>query len=306
MAVQEAALAVWWFPVASELTGSSPWIHRVFPSGIILANPGKFQLFRPFNITIGSGQSASYGYYGSWMCPWQRPTLTMHLFSRVATLQPTVMSLCSCVWGKHIFSVEGSIQSLTDAKGGGLGACSQRAPTILNCRCMLAKQSLFLSAISVLLQVIWHRMQKVLIMLWCNYLLQRHWQFHCTQTCKYDAIGRCNPFKQLVDPMLKAFLWITECLMHSILILFVTTWLMLKSVWWMRFGIPSQLSSILSFYKEFKLHTVYWTLFWGFEADKTTTTQWSGGRVQVWVQVQVPAGHLAITLEGCSRRQSKV
>ena len=49
------------------------------------------------------------------------------------------------------------------------------------------------------------------------------------------------------------------------------------------------LSSILAFSKEFKLHTVYWTLFWGFWADKTTTTHWSGGRAQVWVQVRAPA-----------------
>ena len=44
----------------------------------------------------------------------------------------------------------------------------------------------------------------------------------------------------------------------------------------------------------------------GLGADKTFTTRWSGGRVQVWVQVQAPACHLAITPEGCSRRQSKV
>ena len=32
----------------------------------------------------------------------------------------------------------------------------------------------------------------------------------------------------------------------------------------------------------------------------------SGGKVQVWVQVQAPACHLEITSEGYSRRQSKV
>ena len=32
----------------------------------------------------------------------------------------------------------------------------------------------------------------------------------------------------------------------------------------------------------------------------------SGGRVQVWVQIRAPAGHLAITPEGYLRRQSKV
>ena len=38
--------------------------------------------------------------------------------------------------------------------------------------------------------------------------------------------------------------------------------------------------------------------------DKTFTTSWSGGRVQVWAEVQAPACHLAITPEGYSRRQS--
>ena len=56
-------------------------------------------------------------------------------------------------------------------------------------------------------------------------------------------------------------------------------------------------------------------LFWDFRADKsyykTFTTHWSGCsltlncRVQVRVQVQVPAGYPAITSEGYSRRQSK-
>ena len=44
----------------------------------------------------------------------------------------------------------------------------------------------------------------------------------------------------------------------------------------------------------------------GFWADKTSTTHWSGCRVQVWVHVQAPACHLAITPKGCLRRQSKV
>ena len=87
-------------------------------------------------------------------------------------------------------------------------------------RLMLA---LFSPAKSVLLHVlktIWHRttiLQMVRIMFWCNYLLERHWHFHCSETCRYDVIGRCNPFEQLVDPMLKVFLLITEPLMHSIL-----------------------------------------------------------------------------------------
>ena len=46
--------------------------------------------------------------------------------------------------------------------------------------------------------------------------------------------------------------------------------------------------------------------FWDFRADETSTTLWSGSRVQVWVQVWAPVAHLAITSELCSRRQSKV
>ena len=30
--------------------------------------------------------------------------------------------------------------------------------------------------------------QKVQMMFWYNYLLERHWLFHCTQTCRYDTI----------------------------------------------------------------------------------------------------------------------
>ena len=55
----------------------------------------------------------------------------------------------------HLISgVEGSIQSMTEAKGEGLGACPWRLHTILNCRRMMAKQSLFSPANTVLLQVL--------------------------------------------------------------------------------------------------------------------------------------------------------
>ena len=47
-------------------------------------------------------------------------------------------------------------------------------------------------------------------------------------------------------------------------------------------------------------------LFMDFSSDKSFTTRWSGGRVQVWVQVQAPAANFAITPEGYSRRQSKI
>ena len=74
----------------------------------------------------------------------------------------------------------------------------------------------------------------------------------------------------------------------------------------MRLGNNSLLSSIFASStdqnlskKEIKLHT-------DFRADKNFRTCWSGCRVQVWVQVQVPACHLrlAIISEGYCRQQS--
>ena len=72
-----------------------------------------------------------------------------------------------------------------------------------------------------------------------------------------------------------------------------------RPVWWMRVEIDSgsQLSSISAFWK---VQTPQ-RLFWDFWPDKTITTSWSGSKVQV-----APAGHLAITFKGYSRRQSKV
>ena len=56
----------------------------------------------------------------------------------------------------------------------------------------------------------------------------------------------------------------------------------------------------------FKFHTVFWTSFLGFRADKISTTHWSGCRVQVWVHFRAPASLLAIIPGGYSRRQMKV
>ena len=47
--------------LAGDNTGFFPRIRRIFPSGNIRSNPGKFRLFGPYDITIGSGRSASYG-----------------------------------------------------------------------------------------------------------------------------------------------------------------------------------------------------------------------------------------------------
>ena len=65
----------------------------------------------------------------------------------------------------------------------------------------------------------------------------------------------------------------------------------------MRVDIVSAMSSISAFLTDLKRIQTPHSLFWGFGADKTFTTRWSGGTVQVWVQVQAPAGHLAISLK---------
>ena len=134
------------------------WANRIFPSEKIRSNLEKFLLFLPNNMTIGSGPSASYSYYCSLMCQWPRPTWTTNLLNVVATLQLAVVTLCISVWTKHICLVESSIQSVTEAKGEGLGAGQWGVPTILNCRSMTAKrffqlEILFSPANSVLLQV---------------------------------------------------------------------------------------------------------------------------------------------------------
>ena len=54
----------------------------------------------------GSCPTVSYCCCGWWMCLWPRPTWTSHLFIGVTTSQTTVVSWCSCVWGKHICSEE--------------------------------------------------------------------------------------------------------------------------------------------------------------------------------------------------------
>ena len=72
-------------------------------------------------------------------------------------------------------------------------------------------------------------------------------------------------------------------------------------VWWMEVDIDSQLSSISAVSTDLKFE--FHNFFWDYRADKTFTICWSGGRVQVWVQGQSPAGLLAITSEGYSRRQ---
>ena len=89
------------------------------------------------------------------MCQWPRPTWTAHLFSGVTVLQPTAVSFAA------VFEENASLQWSSGqhpvhdwAKGERLGACPQRTPTFFNCRHIMAKQSLFSAANSVLLQAL--------------------------------------------------------------------------------------------------------------------------------------------------------
>ena len=66
-----------------------------------------------------------------------------------------------------------------------------------------------------------------------------------------------------------------------------------------------QLTAVLNFGIFKRIQTPH-SWFWDFRADKTSTTRWSGGRVQIWVQVWAPACYLAITPDSYSRTQSKI
>ena len=68
----------------------------------------------------------------------------------------------------------------------------------------------------------------------------------------------------------------------------------LATIWGMRVGNQSLLASISVSWTDLKGIQTPHSLFRDFGSDKTLTTRWSGGRVQVWVQVWTPAGQLAI------------
>ena len=74
----------------------------------------------------------------------------------------------------------------------------------------------------------------------------------------------------------------------------------------MRVGNHSELAFNSASLTDLKTIRTPHSLFRDFQADTTFTTRWSGGRVQVWAQVWVPAGHLAIIPEDYFRKQSKV
>ena len=86
------------------------WANQIFPSNLPDFSLGKYPV-QPGKIPIVWAIRHNHRQWLKrfiwwWMCPWPRPTWIMHLFSGVATLQPTVVSLCSCVQGKRICSVE--------------------------------------------------------------------------------------------------------------------------------------------------------------------------------------------------------
>ena len=68
----------------------------------------------------------------------------------------------------------------------------------------------------------------------------------------------------------------------------------LVSIWGMRVGNQSLLASISVSSMDLKGIQTQHSLFRDFGADKSLTTRWSGGRVQVWVKVWTPAVQLAI------------
>ena len=109
---ETASLLIWESNSLGELTVFPLRIRRIFSSRKIRSRPTGENSWSlgPYDITIGSGPSASYGCYSWWTCPWPRSEANLnnatHLYSGVATLQPTVVSWCSCVWGKRISSVE--------------------------------------------------------------------------------------------------------------------------------------------------------------------------------------------------------
>ena len=72
---------------------------------------------------------------------------------------------------------------------------------------------------------------------------------------------------------------------------------------WLIFMIDSLLFSISVFSTDLQRIQTPHSLFWDFIADKTIITSWSGGRVQVWIQVRAPDSHLAFTPKGYSRRK---
>ena len=61
---------------------------------------------------------------------------------------------------------------------------------------------------------------------------------------------------------------------------------------WLQFGTSNRLK---------RIQTPH-SLCCDFGGDQTFSTRWLGGRVQVWVQVWSPAGHLAISLKAGNRR----
>ena len=138
--------------------------------------------------------------------------------------------LCAVVFEKNsaVKWSWGRYPVLDWGKGEELGACYLRSPThfklyahdgeTITVICFPCQYSSV--AGSIYDMILNQNTQKIRIMFWHSHLHKRHLQFHCTQTCRYGANGLCNPFEQLLDPMLKVFLLITELLLNRILIFF--------------------------------------------------------------------------------------
>ena len=59
---------------------------------------------------------------------------------------------------------------------------------------------------SIRYRTIFHKRFKLGLVYYDSYLHKRHWQFHCTQLCRFDAISLHNLLEQLVDPILNVWL----------------------------------------------------------------------------------------------------
>ena len=77
-------------------------------------------------------------------------------------------------------------------------------------------------------------------------------------------------------------------------------------IWGLSLEIVSLLASISASTTDLKRFQTPHDLFRNIGAENTSTTLWSDGRVQVWVHIRAPAGHLAITAEGYSRIQKTI
>ena len=107
--------------IPGELTGFPPQICRIYSSGKIRFKPGKFWSLGPYDITIGSGPSASFGCYSWWTCPWPRSEANLN--------NASFQWVCNLATHCSVFvRVEGRIQSIVinDDNNNSIASLSRR------------------------------------------------------------------------------------------------------------------------------------------------------------------------------------